>query len=74
MARSPMGGCRIGVGFIPIPFIDDIVRTQCRPFVVSRTLESAGRETPPTDLKPFSVSQLFAEFDLRFNEAYSRMT
>ena len=39
--------------FIPIPFVDELVRDQCRKFVVSRTLSAHGRDDPLTDLKPY---------------------
>jgi hypothetical protein len=29
--------------FVPVPFVDDIVRTQCRKFVMKRTLAAHGR-------------------------------
>lgn len=39
--------------FIPIPYVDDIVRRQCRRFVVSRTLASTSGTTQLEDLKPY---------------------
>lgn len=29
--------------FVPVPFVDDMVRTQCRKFVIKRTLAAHGR-------------------------------
>lgn len=42
--------------FIPIPFVDDVVRDQCRRFVVSRTLSSHETEISLDDLKPYYAS------------------
>ena len=39
--------------FIPIPFVDDIVRDQCRRYIVSRTLAAHETELTTHDLKPF---------------------
>ena len=39
--------------FIPIPFVDDVVRDQCRRYVVSRTLAAHETELTTHDLKPF---------------------
>ena len=39
--------------FIPIPFVDDVVRDQCRRYVVSRTLAAHETELSTKDLKPF---------------------
>ncbi len=39
--------------FIPVPFVDDIVRDQCRRFVVSRTLSAHNRSDLLGDLKPY---------------------
>lgn len=39
--------------FIPIPFVDDIIRSRCRWFVVSRTLASHKRPDLLEDLRPF---------------------
>ncbi|EMI17427.1 hypothetical protein RMSM_05656 [Rhodopirellula maiorica SM1] len=39
--------------FIPIPFVDDIVRDQCRRFVVSRTLSSHQRSDLLGELRPY---------------------
>lgn len=42
--------------FIPIPFVDDLVQTQCRRFIVSRTLSShpnAAANATIADLKPY---------------------
>ena len=39
--------------FIPIPFVDDVVRDQCRRYVVSRTLAAHETELTTKDLKPF---------------------
>ncbi|TWU20025.1 hypothetical protein [Allorhodopirellula heiligendammensis] len=39
--------------FIPIPFVDDAVRSQCRRFVVSRTLSSHQPAIPIDRLKPY---------------------
>ena len=39
--------------FIPIPFVDDVVRDQCRRYVVSRTLAAHDTELTTKDLKPF---------------------
>lgn len=38
--------------FVPIPFVDDVVRAQCRRFVVSRTLAAAGSSLSTASLKP----------------------
>ena len=42
--------------FIPIPFLDDIVRNQCRRFVVSRTVDASERQSALSDLKPYYSS------------------
>ncbi|MCM2373670.1 hypothetical protein [Aporhodopirellula aestuarii] len=44
--------------FIPIPFVDDLVRDQCRRFVVSRTLATEGSQTGVSleTLKPYYSS------------------
>lgn len=39
--------------FIPLPFVDDIVRGQCRRFVAARTLSTHCGETTIRDLKPY---------------------
>ncbi|GAA5505834.1 hypothetical protein [Novipirellula caenicola] len=39
--------------FIPIPFVDDLVRDQCRRFVVSRTLAAHDRSDLLGELKPY---------------------
>ncbi|NND97742.1 MAG: hypothetical protein HKN47_10485 [Pirellulaceae bacterium] len=39
--------------FIPIPFVDDIVRGQCHRFVVARTLAHHNREDLLANLKPY---------------------
>ncbi|PAY17566.1 hypothetical protein CKO51_21120 [Rhodopirellula sp. SM50] len=39
--------------FIPVPFVDDLVRSRCRRFVVSRTLAAYEQEAMLDDLKPF---------------------
>ncbi|TWU58251.1 hypothetical protein [Rubripirellula reticaptiva] len=39
--------------FIPIPFVDDVIRSRCRQFVVSRTLAAHQRTDLLDDLKPF---------------------
>ncbi|MDV6032398.1 MAG: hypothetical protein F9B45_20380 [Phycisphaera sp. RhM] len=39
--------------FIPIPFVDDLVRMRCRRFVVSRTLAAYEQDSMLDDLKPF---------------------
>ena len=39
--------------FIPIPFVDDVVRDQCRRYVVSRTLAAHSTELTTKELKPF---------------------
>ncbi len=39
--------------FVPIPFVDDVIRSQCRRFVVSRTLNDSGSTLATSDLKPF---------------------
>ena len=39
--------------FIPIPFVDDAVRDQCRRYIVSRTLAAHETELTTEDLKPF---------------------
>jgi hypothetical protein len=39
--------------FIPVPFVDDIVRGQCRRFVVSRTLSSHNDPVSIDELKPY---------------------
>lgn len=39
--------------FIPIPFVDDIVRDQCRRYVVSRTLAANGSKITTTEIRPF---------------------
>lgn len=39
--------------FIPVPFVDDIVRERCRQFVVSRTLEAEQSPTSIRDLEPY---------------------
>ncbi len=42
--------------FIPIPFVDDVIRDQCRQFVVSRTLAAHGKSELLDELKPFYKS------------------
>lgn len=42
--------------FIPIPFVDDVVRDQCRRYVVSRTLSANGSDIAISELKPFYAS------------------
>ena len=39
--------------FIPIPFVDDLVRDQCRRFVVAKTLAEHETQTTVSDLKPY---------------------
>ncbi len=39
--------------FVPIPFVDDIIRNQCRRFVVTRTLAAHGKSELLDDFKPF---------------------
>ena len=39
--------------FIPVPFVDDVVRDQCRRYVVSRTLAAHETDLTTKDLKPF---------------------
>lgn len=39
--------------FIPIPFVDDLVREQCSRFVASRTLASNQSDLSLEDLKPY---------------------
>lgn len=39
--------------FIPVPFVDDLVRDQCRRFVVSRTLASHERSDSLAEFKPY---------------------
>ena len=39
--------------FIPIPFVDDVVRDQCRRYVVSQTLAAHETELSTQNLKPF---------------------
>ncbi len=39
--------------FVPIPFIDDVIRVQCRRFVVSRTLSSHRTAISLDELKPY---------------------
>ncbi len=39
--------------FIPIPFVDDLVRDRCHRFVVSRTLAAYQQSSLLDDLKPF---------------------
>ncbi len=38
--------------FVPIPFVDDTIRTQCRRFVVSRTLAASGAALSTNELQP----------------------
>ena len=38
--------------FVPIPLVDDVVRAQCRRFVVSRTLAASGAPLSTAGLKP----------------------
>jgi hypothetical protein len=38
--------------FVPIPFFDDAIRTQCRRFVVSRTLAASDTPLTTASLKP----------------------
>jgi len=38
--------------FVPIPFFDDAIRTQCRRFVVARTLAASGSSLSTASLKP----------------------
>lgn len=42
--------------FIPIPFVDDIVRDQCRRYVVSRTLAAHDSAVTTSDMKAFYAS------------------
>jgi hypothetical protein len=42
--------------FIPVPFVDDVVRDQCRKFVVSRTLASHESDVSLDRLKPYYFS------------------
>lgn len=42
--------------FIPIPFVDEIVRDQCRRLVVSRTLAAHDTKVSLDDLKPYYAS------------------
>lgn len=42
--------------FIPIPFVDDIVRDQCRRYVVSRTISMHGSKIRTSDMKPYFAS------------------
>ncbi len=37
--------------FVPIPFVDDIIRSQCRRFVVSRTLAASDTTLSKSELK-----------------------
>ncbi len=39
--------------FIPVPFVDEIVRQQCRRFVVARTLAASQSVVSLDDMKPF---------------------
>ena len=39
--------------FIPIPFVDDVVKDQCRRYIVSQTLAAHDTELTTHDLKPF---------------------
>jgi hypothetical protein len=39
--------------FIPLPFVDDLVRVQCRRFVVSRTLSAHRATVTLEELKPY---------------------
>jgi hypothetical protein len=39
--------------FVPIPFVDDAIRGQCRRFVVSRTLASHHSDLAVEELKPY---------------------
>lgn len=43
--------------FIPVPFIDDIVRDQCRRYVVSRTLAAHDQRNSMGVLKPFYANE-----------------
>lgn len=38
--------------FVPIPFADDLIRSQCRRFIVSRTLAASGATLSTNELKP----------------------
>jgi hypothetical protein len=42
--------------FVPVPFVDDMVRTQCRKFVIKRTLAAHGR------------SELYPELESLYDE------
>jgi len=42
--------------FLPVPFVDDIVRDQCRRLVVSRTLAAHGTNIQTKDLKSYYAS------------------
>jgi hypothetical protein len=42
--------------FLPVPFVDDVVRNQCRRFVVSRTLAAHGRSESLDQLAPYYVA------------------
>ena len=39
--------------FIPIPFVDDVVKDQCRRYIVSQTLAAHETELTTKDLQPF---------------------
>ncbi|KLU07363.1 hypothetical protein RISK_000441 [Rhodopirellula islandica] len=39
--------------FVPIPFVDDVIRGQCRRFVVTRTLEAHNRTDSLKELRAF---------------------
>ena len=42
--------------FIPVPFVDDVVRDQCRRYVVSRTLAANDSKLTTVDIQSFYVS------------------